>query len=330
MRYLITGGAGFIGSHLSEALCARGHSLVVLDDLETGDEANLSDAGLTSGGNFTFVRGSVLDEALVAELVQRCDVVVHLAAAVGVRLIVERTLDSLAANVRGTEVVVHAAERFGKKLLLASTSEIYGKNPEVPLREDSDRVLGSPAVARWSYSEAKAVDESLVNACRRERGLESVIVRFFNTVGPRQSPAHGMVIPRLVHQALANEPLTVYGDGRQTRCYLHVADAVAGLLLLLEEERAVGGTFNLGSSEEITVLELAQRVIDVTGSRSRIVLVPQEEVYGPHSEEPRRRVPDTTRLTNLTGWQPSRNLDDVLRDVASEIRAGRTRRLVTN
>ncbi|MEO3812915.1 NAD-dependent epimerase/dehydratase family protein [Sphaerisporangium sp. B11E5] len=319
MRYLITGGAGFIGSHLGEALLGQGHLVVALDDLSTGDPGNV--AAHTAGGRFTFVKGSVLDEALVAELVEGCDVVVHLAAAVGVRLIVDQTLGSLATNVRGTQVVMQAADRFRRKVLLASTSEVYGQSQDVPLREDANHVLGRPVVARWSYSLAKAVDECLVNAYHRERGLSTIIVRFFNTVGPRQSPAYGMVVPRLVRQAVAGEPVTIYGDGRQTRCFLHVGDAVAALLSLLGDERAVGGTFNLGSSEEISVLDLGRRVIELTGSRSDIVFVPHEKVYGAHSEEPLRRVPDTARLRSLTGWRPTRSLDDVLLDVISEVRA---------
>jgi UDP-glucose 4-epimerase len=317
VRYLITGGAGFIGSHLGEAVLAQGHSVVVLDDLSTGH--NL--AAHTAGGCFTFVKGSVLDEGLVAELVEGCDVVVHLAAAVGVRLIVSRTLGSLITNVRGTQVVMQAADAFRKKVLLASTSEVYGQSREMPLREDANHVLGRPEVARWSYSLAKAVDECLVNAYHRERGLDTIIVRFFNTVGPRQSPAYGMVVPRLVRQAVANEPVTIYGDGSQTRCFLHVNDAVTAMLLLLENERSIGGTFNLGSSEETSILDLGRRVIELAGSDSEIVFVPHEEVYGPHSEEPLQRVPDTGRLRTLTGWRSTHSLDDVLRDVIAEVRA---------
>ncbi|MEE1942750.1 NAD-dependent epimerase/dehydratase family protein [Streptomyces sp. TRM 70361] len=320
MRYLITGGAGFIGSRLGEVLLAGGHSLLVLDDLSTGSPPGAPAAA--HGERYAFVRGSVLDRGLVDELVEQCDAVVHLAAAVGVRLVVERTLRSLATNVLGTEAVARAAHRFGRRLLLASTSEVYGKNADVPLREDSDRILGSPEVARWSYSEAKAVDESLVNAYHREQGLESVVVRFFNTVGPGQSPAYGMVIPRLVRQAVENRPLTIYGNGLQTRCFMHVDDAVEGVVRLLEEERSIGGTFNLGSSEEISVLDLGRRVIELTGSNSEITFVPHEEAYGKHSEEPLRRVPDTTRVRKLTGWRPRRSLDDVLRDVISEVRVG--------
>lgn len=316
--YLITGGAGFIGSHLTDALLARGDHVVVLDNLSTGRLSNLDAAG--AHPNFRFVQGSVLDELAVDELAHQCDVIVHLAAAVGVNLIVEQPLKSLTTNIRGSEVVIEAAHRYRRKILVASTSEIYGKNSSDALSEDADRILGSPTVARWAYSVAKSVDEVLAFAYHKERGLPSVVVRLFNTVGPRQSPAYGMVIPRLIHQALANEPVTVYGDGTQTRCFGHVADIIDGILRLLDHPDAIGDVFNVGAQGEISIYDLAKRIIEVTGSRSTVELVPYEKAYEAGFEDMTRRVPDTAKLHALTGWTPSRNLDDILNDTIAEIR----------
>jgi UDP-glucose 4-epimerase len=316
--YLITGGSGFIGSHLADALLERGDRVIALDNLSTGRLQNVDHVGGLP--NFRFVQGSVLDELLVDELVQECDVVVHLAAAVGVKLIVERPLKSLTTNIRGSEIVLDMAHRYRRKVLVASTSEIYGKNSSDALSEDSDRILGSPAVVRWAYSTAKAVDEILANAYYKERGLPTIIVRLFNTVGPRQSPAYGMVIPRLVRQALANEAITVYGDGSQTRCFCHVVDVVAGLTSLLDSESAVGETFNIGSREEISIGDLAQRIITKSGSRSEIVLVPYEKAYEVGFEDMQRRVPDTTKINKLNGWAPTRSLDDILDETIAEAR----------
>ncbi len=318
--YLVTGGSGFIGSHLVEALLDRGDSVVAVDNLSTGDMANL--VSVACHPRFRFVPGSVLDEPLVDELVHQCDVVVHLAATVGVKLIVEQPLRSFTNNVRGSEVVIGAAHRYRRKILVASTSEIYGKNGLRPLREDDDRVLGPPSTSRWAYSTAKAVDEVLAFAYHRERGLPSIIVRLFNTVGPRQSPAYGMVVPRLVQQALAGLPLTVYGDGKQSRCFCHVKDVVAALLLLLDEPRAIGQVFNVGSPEEIAILDLAQRIKLATETDAPIHLVPYDEAYEFGFEDMRRRVPDTTRLQTLTGWRPTRNLSDILNEVIAGTRTG--------
>jgi UDP-glucose 4-epimerase len=315
-RYLVTGGAGFIGSHLVEALLARGDHVTALDNLSTGRAANLD----ASVPGLRFVHGSVLDESLVDELVHQCDVVIHLAAAVGVKLVIEQPLRSLTTNIRGSEIIIEAAHRYRRKILLASTSEIYGKNSSGPLPETADRVLGDNTIVRWAYSTAKAVDEILANVYHRERGLPTIVVRLFNTVGPRQSPAYGMVIPRFVQQALRDEPVTVFGDGRQTRCFTHVADVVAALLRLLGEDRAIGGTFNVGASEEISILELAEAVIARCGSASPIRLVPYDDAYGPGFEDMRRRVPDTTRLRALTGWAPQRTLDDILGDTVADSR----------
>lgn len=315
-RYLVTGGAGFIGSHLVEALLAAGARVTVLDSLSTGRLENLESARAQDA--FRFVNGSVLDELMVDEMVRDCEVVVHLAAAVGVRLIVEQPLRSFVTNIRGTENVIAAAHRYRRKVLLASTSEIYGKNGCTALREDSDRLLGPPTVTRWSYSTAKAVDEVLAHAYHKERGLPTIVARFFNTVGPRQSPAYGMVVPRLIQQALTGAPLTIYGTGRQTRCFCHVADVVSAVIGLLSSEGAVGEVFNVGSTEEISIRDLAERVIKKTGSRSPIVNIPYEQAYEVGFEDMDRRVPDTSKLQNLTGWVPTRTLNDILEDAMKD------------
>ncbi|MBL8778095.1 MAG: GDP-mannose 4,6-dehydratase [Acidimicrobiales bacterium] len=316
VRYLITGGSGFIGSHLTDALLARGDEVTVLDDLSTGRLENLASA--MASERFTFVQGSVLDELAVDKVVADCDVVVHLAAAVGVKLIVEQRLSSLVTNIRGSENMIEAAHRYRRKILLASTSEIYGKNPASPLAETSDSVLGSPTVARWAYSTAKAVDEILAYAYHEERGLPTVVVRLFNTVGPRQSPAYGMVIPRLVRQALAGDPLTVYGDGTQTRCFCHVADVVAALVALLDRDDSVGEVFNVGSTEEISMAGLAERIIAACDSPSTISLVPYDQAYERGFEDMARRVPDTAKLHAHCGWEARHTLADILREMIDE------------
>ncbi|WP_225837926.1 NAD(P)-dependent oxidoreductase [Streptomyces sp. NK08204] len=318
-KYLVTGGAGFIGSHLVDALLANGHSVVVLDDLTTGRQENLTQNW--TDPRFRFRHGSVLDAPLVDELVQECDTVIHLAAAVGVKLIVEKPLQSFITNTKGTETVIESAQRYDRRILIASTSEIYGKNSSGPLDETSDRILGSPSIARWSYSTAKAVDEIMACLYHQERGLRSTVVRFFNTVGPRQSPAYGMVIPRFARQAVRGEPLTIHGGGRQRRCFLHVADAVAALLLLLEEPGAVGGTFNIGADGEISILDLADRVIAQAESVSTVEHVSYADAYGPGFEDMERRVPDTTKLRALTGWRPRHTLSDVIADAIADARA---------
>ncbi|MGW5094222.1 NAD-dependent epimerase/dehydratase family protein [Streptomyces nodosus] len=318
-KYLVTGGAGFIGSHLVDALLAGGHSVVVLDDLTTGRQDNLASA--QTDPRFRFQHGSVLDAPLVDELVGECDSVIHLAAAVGVKLIVEQPLKSFITNTKGTENVIEYAQRHDRRILVASTSEIYGKNSSGPLSETSDRVLGSPSVARWSYSTAKAVDEIMACLYHRERGLRSTVVRFFNTVGPRQSPAYGMVIPRFARQAVRGEPLTIHAEGRQRRCFLHVADAVAALLLLLERPEAEGETFNIGADDEISVRDLADRIITRAGSVSPVQHLSYAEAYGPGFEDMERRVPDTAKLRALTGWQPRHTLDDIIADALADARS---------
>ena len=315
-RYLITGGAGFIGSHLAESLLERGDHVVALDNLSTGRLANLDRIG--NHARFRFVQGSILDELVVDEAVHECDVVVHLAAAVGVKLIVEQALRSFTTNIRGSEVVLGAAHRYRRRILVASSSEVYGKNNAGPLHETMERVLGPTSIERWSYSTAKAVDEILAFLYHRERGLPAVVARFFNTVGPRQSPAYGMVIPRLVRQALAAEPMTVYGDGQQSRTFCHVSDTVRAIESLVDNDGAMGEAFNVGAHREITVLQLAELIRERTGSTSSIELIPYEQAYARGFEDMRRRVPDTTKLRSLTGWEAKRSLEEILDDVIAE------------
>ncbi len=316
MRYLITGGAGFIGSHLSEKLIAHGHTVDVLDDVSTGRLENV--APLDGHPDFSCTVGSVDDEALVAGLVARADVIVHLAAAVGVRLVVERPVKAIETNVHCTEVVLAQADAHQKPAMIASTSEVYGKSDALPFREDGDLQMGPTSKARWAYACSKAIDEFLALAYWRERELPVAVVRLFNTVGPRQTGLYGMVLPRLVEQALAGEPLTVYGDGAQTRCFCHVADVVQALYGLLSEPRAWGGVFNVGSRAEVSILELAKRVLAVTGSDSEISFVSYDEAYGAGFEDMYRRVPDITKISELTGWTPTRSLDDIIRDVVAD------------
>ena len=316
-KFLVTGGAGFIGSHLVDALVAGGHTVIVLDDLSTGRHDNLRQhAGSTS---VEFVLGSILNEALVDDVVRRVDVVLHFAAAVGVNLIVERPLESLATNIRGSEIVLEKCHKYGRKVLVASTSEIYGKNTSDALNEEDDRILGSPLKTRWSYSEAKAIEEVLAYAYYREKGLPTVIVRLFNTVGPRQVGNYGMVLPRLVDQALRNAPLTVYGTGQQTRCFCHVSDIVVAILGLVNASESEGKVFNVGSRSEISIQGLAEKIREITGSKSKIAYVPYDEAYEAGFEDMQRRRPDTGRIQALLGWQPQRGLDDIIGDVASDI-----------
>lgn len=309
MRYLLTGGAGFIGSHLSEALIARGDIVVALDNMATGSQRNLT--ALEGHPNFKLVFGSILDDLLVDEVIEECDVVVHLGAAVGVRLIVEQPLRSLRTNIRGTEVVLDAAHRYRKKVFIASTSEVYGKTSG-KMHELADRVLGPASIARWSYSASKAVDEHLALAYWRERNIPTVIARFFNTVGPRQTGAYGMVIPRLVAQALLGLELTIFGDGTQTRCFCDVSDVVRAILLLLDSDEAVGEVFNVGSEEEVSIRELAERIVVATGSPSTLRYIPYGEVYGDQYEDMLKRSPDTSKINATLGWSPAHDLDSII------------------
>lgn len=313
MKTLITGGAGFIGSHLSDELIRQKNSVVVLDNLSTGRYENIEHLAANTG--FEFVEGDILNAALVDKLVERVDAVYHLAAAVGVKLIVERPLESLTTNIKGSEIVLDAALRYRKKILIASTSEIYGKNVNGPLKEEDDRILGSPLKSRWSYSTAKAVDEMLAHIYWKEKKLPAVIVRLFNTVGPRQTGVYGMVIPRFISQALKNENITVYGKGNQTRCFLHVKDVVNALIKLIEEPRAVGGVFNVGSQEEITIESLAKKIIEITGSKSHITYLSYEEAYEEGFEDMQRRVPDITRISTLIGFKPTYSLSEIIKDI---------------
>lgn len=314
MRAVVTGGAGFIGSHLCEELLARGHTVVAIDDLSTGSPANL--LPLLDHAGFQFIRGTVLDRDLVDHLVARSDRVFHLAAAVGVHTIVDNPLDSLRTNLDGTQVVLDAALRHDRRVLLTSTSEVYGKNTADRLDEESDRVLGSPLKARWSYAAAKAIDELIARTHWMTDGLRIVVTRLFNTVGPRQSGRYGMVVPRLVGQALRDAPLTVYGDGRQSRCFCHVDDIVPALITLIDTPSAFGEAVNLGNPTETSILELAEAVLQATGSQSEIQFLPYDEAYGSGFEDMRRRVPDISRAQALIGFAPEHQLDRIIKDVA--------------
>lgn len=313
LRYLITGGAGFIGSHLTDGLTVRGDQVLVLDDLSTGRRENIEHH--LESDQVEFVEGSVLDEGLVDDCTKSVDACMHLASAVGVQLVVQRPLDTLTRNVRGADNVISAAARHKRWMLFTSTSEVYGKNSAGALEETSDRILGSPFTARWGYAIAKSFGEALVHAHHRENGARMVVVRLFNTVGPRQTGVYGMVLPRFVQQALAGEDLTVFGNGTQSRCFVHVFDTVHALLQLTEEEEAVGKAYNVGSSDEVPIIELARSVIERVGSSSRVSLVPYSEAYEEGFEELGRRKPDTSALERLTGWRPSRTLEETLDDV---------------
>jgi UDP-glucose 4-epimerase len=313
MRALVTGAAGFIGSHLSERLLLDGHSVIGLDDFSTGSAANLVDVLAEPG--FRFVRGSILQRDLVDELVADADYVFHLAAAVGVHTIVDDPVQSLRTNLNGTESVLSAALRHDRRTLLASTSEVYGKNASGPLREDADRIMGSAQKCRWSYASAKALDEMIAHSHWRNHGLRVVTVRPFNTVGPRQLGRYGMVLPRFVQQALADEPITVCGDGRQSRCFLHVGDLVPALIALIEHPRAYGEVFNLGGNEEITIADLAKLVIRETGSSSSITYVSAEQMYGPGFEDMERRVPDTEKANRYIGFRSTLTIEEIVRSV---------------
>ncbi|HXQ44158.1 MAG TPA: NAD-dependent epimerase/dehydratase family protein [Acidimicrobiales bacterium] len=316
MRVLITGGAGFIASHLADHLLEQGHSVVALDDLSTGRHSNVEH--LLGRPDFEFVLGSILNPDVVDDVVGRCEAVFHLAAAVGVQLIVNEPLRSLATNIRGSEIVFEKANKYGTRVLVTSSSEIYGKNRSDRLHEDDDRILGSPLKSRWAYSEAKAIDEILAYTYWREKGLPTVIVRLFNTVGPRQTGAYGMVIPRFIAQALHNEPITVFGDGSQTRCFCYVGDIVLALAALIDHPDAYGRVFNLGSDEEISMAALAELVREETGSRSELRYVAYEDAYEEGFEDMARRVPDTTRARELVGFRPTVGLREIIRLVIEE------------
>jgi UDP-glucose 4-epimerase len=319
MRALITGGAGFIGSHLADLLLEQGHSVIALDNLSTGQHRNIEH--LIGRADFEFVLGSILNADLVDDCVSRSNVVFHLAAAVGVNLIVEKPLESLATNIRGSEIVFEKAHKHGASVLVTSTSEIYGKNTSDRLGEEDDRILGSPLKSRWSYSEAKAIEEILAYTYYRQKGLQTYIVRLFNTVGPRQTGHYGMVIPRFVSQAVRGETVTVYGDGSQTRCFCYVGDVVKALLALVAHPEAVGRVFNIGGNDEISIDALAHRVIELAGSDSKVRYVAYEEAYEEGFEDMQRRVPDTSRARELIGFEPTAGLDDIIKMVLEYHRA---------
>ncbi len=312
MKLLITGGAGFIGSHLCESALAQGHSVIALDDLSTGDSNNLKDC--INNPKFTLAKGSILDEALVEKLTDSVEGVMHFAAAVGVQKILKDPRGSLITNIQGTEIVLGTAARLKKKAMLASSSEIYGKNPTMPLTESSDRVLGSPLVSRWTYSEAKAIDEAFARSLFEEDGFQVSIVRLFNTVGPRQSPAYGMVLPRFFKAALANEPLVIHGDGTQQRVFGHVDDAVSAIFSLWNSDRGYGEAFNVGGFEEASINDLAKRIIALTNSNSEITYQSYEELAKDGFEDLARRVPSTEKLTKLTSWKPTKDLQAILEE----------------
>ena len=313
MRYLITGGAGFIGSHLAESLISRGDQVVVFDNLSTGSTNNL----ISISQKIKFKQGNILDKDVTDRLVAESDYVVHLAAALGVFNIVNKPLESLKTNLQGSEVVLEACDKYRKPVLIASTSEIYGKNDKVPLNEEDDRIIGHPLKSRWSYSEAKAVDESLAYFYYLESKLPIRIVRFFNTVGPRQVGHYGMVVPRFVSAALKSEPLSVYGSGDQIRCFCHVMDAVKALLLVMDSDKAVGQVFNIGNNSQISIMELAKKVIEITASKSTIEKIAYEKAYPEGFEDMQRRVPDISKIKRVLGWAPEINLEQIINDIAT-------------
>jgi UDP-glucose 4-epimerase len=318
MRVLITGGSGFIGGHLAEALLDAGHTVFVLDDLSTGSIENI--AHLKGRPGFHYTIDTVFNDAVVAELVDRADVVFHLAAAVGVKLIVQDPVHTLETNVHGTEVVLRHAAKKQKLVFIASTSEVYGKSTDVPFHEDADLVMGATSRHRWAYACSKAMDEFLALAYWKQKHLPVVIVRFFNTVGPRQTSRYGMVLPTFVRQALAGEPITVFGDGKQSRSFTYVGDVVGALLKLMVEPKAIGQVFNIGNPQEVTIGDLAQRVKKMTGSASAIQLVPYEKAYDPGFEDMPRRVPDLTRIHSLIGYEPKVDLDEIIERVIADAR----------
>lgn len=313
MKYLVTGGAGFIGSHLVEKLLIRGNQVTIVDNLSTSTTKNLA----SIEKRVIFVKSNILDKSIIDKLVSECDYVVHLAAALGVLNIVNKPLESLKTNLQGTEIVLEAAAKYKKPVLIASTSEIYGKNEKVPLSEDDDRVIGHPLKSRWSYSEAKAVDESLAYFYYLENKLPIRIVRLFNTVGPRQVGHYGMVVPRFISAAIRNEPLQVYGSGDQIRCFCHVDDAVKALLLMMDSEKAIGQVFNVGNNQQISIMNLAKKVIEITRSKSEIIKLPYSEAYPDGFEDMQRRVPDISKIKSVLGWSPQIELDQIIKEIAA-------------
>lgn len=318
MKYLITGGCGFIGSHLAEALILSGEDVSVIDDLSTGSIDNVKN--IMHKENFHLFIDTILNSAILEELIKRADFVFHLAAVVGVKRVMENPVDSVIINVEGTYNVLNYCAKYNRKILLTSTSEIYGKNESVPFKEDADIVIGTTKKKRWSYACTKAIDEFLAFAFNEEKNLPVIVVRLFNTVGPRQSERYGMVIPRFIKQALSNIPITVFGDGSQTRCFVHVKDIVDGIINLIKEEKAYGDVFNMGSEEEITIKELAAMIKEMTGSSSDITFINPQNIYSKGFEDMTRRVPDISKIRELTGFSPRFTIKDIIKDCIEDAR----------
>jgi len=316
MRAFITGGAGFIGSHLADALIARGDNVTILDNMSTGSKKNIAHLE----GKITVHEGDIRDKDLVDKLVNESDTVFHMAAALGVKNIMEHTIESIDRNFTGSEVVLNAATKHNKRLLIASTSEIYGKNPNQPLNEESDRVVGAPQKIRWTYSDAKALEEAVAHTLHKTHGLKVTTVRFFNTVGPRQTGQYGMVVPRFIQAALKNEDIVIYDDGSQSRVFCHVEDAVRAILSLTDSDSTIGDYFNVGGTGETTIKQLAEKVIEHTQSKSTIKYIPYTDAYPIGFEDMQRRVPDITKIKNLIGWQPTHNLDSIIDSVAASFK----------
>lgn len=313
MRYLITGGAGFVGSHLAEELLRRGHQVMIIDDLSTGSIENIEP--FRSHKNFRYVIDTVMNRPVLAELVDQCDMIYHLAAAVGVRLIIESPVRTIETNVRATELVLELAAKKLKKVLITSTSEVYGKSQRFPFSEDDDLLIGPPDKGRWSYACSKGIDEFLALAYWREKKLPTIVVRLFNTIGPRQTGHYGMVVPNFIRQALAGEPITVFGDGSQSRCFGWVGDVVNALIGLGDQPEAVGRVFNIGNDEEVTILELADRIKRITGSQSAVRMIPYDQAYEAGFEDMHRRIPNLTRIRELIGYRPTKTLDGMLESI---------------
>jgi UDP-glucose 4-epimerase len=316
MRVFITGGAGFIGSHLADALIARGDTVTILDNLSTGSTANIAHLE----GKIEVHQGDIRDAALIEKLMAPTDLVLHMAAALGVSTILEKTIESVSVNFTGSEVVLNAATKLKKRIIIASTSEIYGKNPQQPLHEESDRVVGSPQKIRWTYSDAKALEEAVAHSLYTTEGLKVTTVRLFNTVGPRQTGRYGMVLPRFVQAALANQPITIYGDGSQSRVFCHVQDAIKAILTLAATDSTIGDVFNVGGIGETTMKELAEKIIKQTSSTSTITYTPYADAYPAGFEDMQRRVPDITKIKKTINWAPANTLDSIIDDVATSMR----------
>jgi UDP-glucose 4-epimerase len=316
MRVFITGGAGFIGSHLADALVARGDAVTILDNMSTGSASNIAHLE----GKAEIIKGDIRDVASVEKAMANADLVLHMAAALGVNTILESPIESVSTNFTGSEVVLQAATKLNNRIVIASTSEIYGKNPKQPLNELDDRVIGTPQKIRWTYSDAKALEEAIAHALFLTKGLKVTTVRLFNTVGPRQTGRYGMVVPRFVQAALAGQPITIYGDGTQSRVFCHVADAVKAILILASDEKAIGEVYNVGGVGETTIKQLAEKIIERTKSTSAITYTAYDDAYPAGYEDMQRRVPDTTKIKNAIGWSPEHTLDSIIDDVAAEFR----------